>query len=312
MLTVCNGTVALDLIWKTLITTGKLKKGDKVLCPSFSFVATANSIVNAGLVPVFCDIDKETWNIDPTETIWNLPYEFKAILAVHTFGNPCDIEVLKGRSEETGSLLIEDCAEAFGASYKGKKVGTFGDAAAFSFNATKNLTTGEGGAVTFKDNPDLLASMYLREHGYVGTTRNCEIPGYNYRMSNIACAIGLEQLKTIDERNDIRASNCIYLDSINATFQENVGCADHALQIFGFLCSDKLHRTHVLNHLIENGIDAKTYFSPHIAQQKYYQKYYTVLPISDYVADRIICLPFDEHLSDEEMDYMIDKVEEAI
>jgi len=306
-LSVCNGTIALELIWQTFIRNGKLKKGDKVLVPSFTFVAVANSIVNSGLVPVFCDIDPETWNID----IYTAPERnIKAICAVHTFGNPCSMEDLFSDFARW-CIIVEDCAEACGAEYRDKKVGSFGDAASFSFNATKNLTTGEGGMCCFKEQEDANIALLLKENGFGYTSRNAIIPGHNYRLSNIQCAVGLEQLKYLDLRNVQRKMhvNKIRKEFDNKMFQKEIG--EHVYQIFGMLVED---RDKVYEHMIKSGIECKKYFSPHIAEQEYYHNNYIFpdFPGTDKISESIICLPMYPQLTDEDIEYMVNVLKEVI
>ncbi len=317
--TVCNGTVALDLIWRTYLHTGELRRGDHVLCPSFTFVAVPNSIINAGLVPVFCDIDPDTWNIDVSKCPDN--DRIRAVVAVHTFGNPCDMEAIDMWCDMNDLLLIEDCAEACGAIYRGKKVGSFGDASAFSFNATKNLTTGEGGMVCFNDNsnedcvPDYESvARAIKGHGYGdGMPRNASIPGYNWRMDNIHAAIGLEQLKTLDIRNQKRAQKKYFIQAslaekgICPEYQVRTRGSMHVNQIFGMCVNN---RDEMYTYLCQCGIEAKKYFSPPCHMQEFYYRHYVHpdFPATEYVSDHILCLPFDDKLSDEEMEYMVDKI----
>lgn len=321
-LSVCNGSIALDLILQTYLRAGILKKKDTVLLPSFTFASVANSVVNAGLTPIFCDVDRGTWNIDILSAHkYQDLYRLGAIIAVHTFGNPCNMESIVNLSNEFDALLIEDCAEACGASFHGAKVGSFGHAATFSFNATKNMTTGEGGMVCFNDDDPTIAlkARMLKENGFGHTPRNVELPGYNYRMDNIKCAIGLSQLKTLDARNQKRRINAHCLASMMEYVglegkiipQTIYGDNKNAFQIFGMLVND---RDKVYDHLIKSGIEAKKYFSPAIHTQKYYHHNFVIpkLKNTDYVADHIICLPFDDKLTTEEMVYMVERIQEVI
>jgi perosamine synthetase len=324
-MSVANGTIALELVWETLIRNGKLKKGDKVLLPSFTFVACANSVVQSGLVPVFCDIDKEMWNgIYQWDNV-----DISAILAVHTFGNPCNCDEILYLKEK-GLIVVEDCAESCGASYNGRMCGSFGDASIFSFNATKNMTTGEGGMVCMQDKEDADTALLLAENGYGYTSRNALIPGHNYRLSNIQCAIGIEQLLSLDTRNIKRRANAGKL--MIALNSENIKClwqdfdyknSRPVYQIFGITLPyehnvdhnlDGRYRDIILNHLIRNGIEAKKYFSPHISEQDYYAKNYIHpnYPNTDYVSNHIICLPFDDKISDAEVQFMVEKLAEVV
>lgn len=293
---VCNGTIALDLIWETLIRDKKLHKGDFVICPSFTFVAVANSIVNAGLKPFFVDVKSHGFNMEIPHDI-RLSGKLGAVCAVHTYGKACDMDEICDYTLDHDLILVEDCAEACGATYKNVKVGSMGDAAAFSFNATKNLTTGEGGMACF--NYETGTARALREHGDLYKNRNALVTGYNYRLSNILCAVGIEQLKTLDERNEIRRQNAQKL--MNAYYNKKVA-PGHVYQLFPIIVND---RDSILYQLIQNGIECKKYFDPPIHHQTAHrtEKY---LPNTNYVCNHVICLPFDEHISDEEISWMVE------
>jgi perosamine synthetase len=295
-LAVCNGTIALDLIWETLIREKKLHRGDHVICPSFTFVAVPNSIVNAGLKPYFVDIRSREYTMEIPENI-TVNGKLGAVCAVHTFGKSCNLDEIVDYVDDHDLILVEDCAEACGATYKNVKVGGIGDAAAFSFNATKNLTTGEGGMACF--NYETGTARALREHGDLYHTRNALIPGYNYRLSNILCAVGIEQLKTLDCRNETRRKKA---QKLMDNFYNKRIVPGHVYQIFSIMVSD---RDRILKHLVDNGVEAKKYFDPPAHKQSAYKsdKY---LPNTTYVSQHCLTLPFDEYITDEEMGWMIE------
>jgi dTDP-4-amino-4,6-dideoxygalactose transaminase len=313
-LSVANGTVALELVWETLIRNGKLKKGDKVLLPSFTFVACANSVVQSGLVPVFCDIDKESWNLDFQ---WD-NVDISGVLAVHTFGNPADCDEIL-YLKDNGLIVVEDCAEATGASYNGRMCGSFGDASIFSFNATKNLTTGEGGMACFRDKEDAETALLLAENGFGYTSRNAIIPGHNYRLANILCAVGIEQLKTLDKRNLKRLQNAhkILTTLKDAGLQGKVKLQEfnkdnvHSYQIFGILVED---RDKVYEHMIKSGVEVKKYFDPPCHAQQFYHNNYVWpdLPNTDYISQHILCLPMYPSLTDKDIGIMVNALKEVV
>src|SRR3989304_8088785 len=185
-----NGTTALHA---ALLACG-IKRGDEVITTPFSFIATANTILYCGAKPVFADISEKTFNIDPEKIKDKITKKTKALLIVHLYGLPCEMKGILEICEEHNLRLIEDACQAHGAEYKGKKVGSFGDAACFSFYPTKNMTTGEGGMIKTNDMEVAEKAMLLREHGSKVRYHH-EILGYNYRMTAIASAIGIEQLK---------------------------------------------------------------------------------------------------------------------
>jgi perosamine synthetase len=196
-----NGTTALHA---ALLAVG-IKPGDKVLTTPFTFVASTNSIVFCGAKPVFADIDIKTSNLDPNlvRDILKKRRDIKAILLVHLYGMACDMDAFLDLKKEFGVLLIEDCAQAHGALYKGKKVGSMGDVATFSFYATKNMTTGEGGMVLTNNQATADLVRKLVNHGRMGQYEH-DILGYNYRMTNFAAALGIGQLEKLDASNQRR------------------------------------------------------------------------------------------------------------
>src|SRR5690606_10195649 len=207
-----NGTVALHA---ALLGAG-VEPGDRVVTTPFTFIATANAILYCGAVPVFADIDPETYNLSPeslAETLGRLAAAgtpAKAVLLVHLFGLPCDMTAIAAVAEEHGALLIEDCAQAHGAAYNGRRVGTFGTAGTFSFYATKNLTTGEGGMVVTNSDDVAERVRQLVNHGRVDRYEHALL-GYNYRMTDLAAAIGLAQLAKLEQFNLKRRANAVRL-----------------------------------------------------------------------------------------------------
>jgi len=193
-----NGTTALHAALNAL----GIGKEDKVLTTPFTFIASTNSIAFGGAIPVFGDIDPRTYNLDPNvaREILKKKRDIKAILLVHLYGLPCDMNAFLQLKKEFGVLLIEDCAQAHGATHRGRKVGSIGDIGVFSFYATKNLTTGEGGMVVTNDESVSQKIRKFINHGRTGQYEH-DVLGYNYRMTNIAAAIGIGQLEKLDGNN---------------------------------------------------------------------------------------------------------------
>jgi len=193
-----NGTTALHA---ALLSLG-IGPGDKVLTTPFTFIASTNSIAFCGALPVFADIDPATYNLDPeaARAALRATPGIKAILLVHLYGLPCDMNAFLALKKEFGVLLIEDCAQAHGAAYGGRSVGSIGDVGTFSFYATKNLTTGEGGMVVTNEQAIADRCRKLINHGRLGQYEH-DLLGYNYRMTNIAAALGLGQLEKLQANN---------------------------------------------------------------------------------------------------------------
>ncbi len=197
--TVINGTIALYAALKAL----GVGAGDEVIVPDFSFFATASTVVLAGGKPVFADIDDATYTLAPEEVERKITSRTKGIIAVHLYGHPADMDALRRIASEHGLFLIEDCAQAHGAEYRGIKVGSIGDVGAFSFYATKNLTMGEGGAIATNSDELAEAIELLRNHGQRGRYWHVEI-GWNFRLTSVQAAIGIVQLRKLDLMNKRR------------------------------------------------------------------------------------------------------------
>ncbi|PKG33100.1 MAG: aminotransferase DegT [Methanoregula sp.] len=203
-----NGTAALHA---ALLAAG-IGPGDEVIVPDFTFYATASSVLMCGATPVFADVDERTFNISPQEIEKRVTTKTKAVIAVHLFGLPFDVPAVQEICRQHNLLLIEDAAQAHGALLGGKMAGSFGDLACFSFYATKNMITGEGGMVTTKDTALYDRLRLVINHGqsekYIHTCL-----GYNYRMTDIAAAIGLVQLQRLPGFNEKRRKNAEYYNA---------------------------------------------------------------------------------------------------
>jgi len=213
---VCNGTVALHL---ALVALG-LGKGDEVIVPDFTMIATAFAVCYTGATPVFVDADPKTWNIDVSKIEEKITPRTKAIIPVHLFGLMCDMDAINAIARKHGLKVLEDAAEAHGAEYKGRRAGSCSDVAAFSFFANKNITTGEGGMVVTNDQ-----SLYDRLRYHKNVCFPLEGPrnylhndiGFNYRMSNLVAAIGLAQVEKADEYRAMRIhNNSLYREKLAA------------------------------------------------------------------------------------------------
>jgi perosamine synthetase len=315
---VCNGTVAIHLALAAL----GIGQGDEVIIPSFTMIATAFAVCYTGAMPVFVDADKDTWNIDVTKIEDKITPKTKAIIPVHVFGNPCDMDAICDIAKRHNLFVVEDAAEAHGATYKGRKVGSFSDIAAFSFFANKNVTTGEGGmCITNDDNYDMLCRYYknvcFNPNGPRDYLHN-DI-GFNYRMSNIHAAIGLAQTEKADEYKKMRMTNHSlykkYLGDVEGIlFQkdeadsENVGWMNTIV-----LEPEKYGRTRdeLVAYLKDNGIDTRLLFksmSIQPALQKDGCDCSGKYPVTDYLSDNGFYLPSASNLQEEDIKYICDVV----
>lgn len=191
-----NGTVSLHLA----LAAAGIGKDDEVIIPSLTFVATASSVVYTGARPVFVDVDPQTWCIDPNLIEERITKKTKAIIPVHIYGHPCDMYPITDIARKYNLLVIEDCAEAHGALYRGRKVGSIGDMGCFSFYGNKIITTGEGGMVTVNNKRLFERLQYLKDHAMTKKKRYYHTCiGFNYRLTNMQAAVGLAQLERIED-----------------------------------------------------------------------------------------------------------------
>ena len=205
-LSVCNGTIALHLALLSL----DIGIGDEVIIPSFTMIASAFAVCYTGAKPVFVDADKDTFNIDVTKIEKKITSRTKAIMPVHIFGKICNMDAIIALAKKYNLYIIEDAAEAHGATYRGKKAGSFSDVAAFSFFANKNITTGEGGMIVTNNEDIAQKAKYFKNVCFpINGPRNYSHDdiGYNYRMSNVVAAIGLAQVEKADDYRAMRIRN---------------------------------------------------------------------------------------------------------
>jgi perosamine synthetase len=311
---VSNGTVAIHL---ALVCLG-IKEGDEVIVPDLSFVATANAVLHAGATPVFADIDPFNLCIDPIDVRKKITNKTKAIMPVHLYGHPADMIALNAIAKEFNLLIIEDAAEAHGATIKGKKVGSWGKCATFSFYGNKNITTGEGGMIT-TDDEDLYKKLkYLRDHGMSKEKRywHTEV-GYNYRMTNVQAAIGCAQLKRIDEimlkKQEIFSWYSEGLSGIeNISINRTYPWATNAywliaMEIVGF---KEKERDEFMEKLKEKGVDSRPFFYP--MSEMPYLKTEAETPITNSIAKKGINLPTYFDLKKEDVIYICNCIKEII
>ena len=266
---VCNGTIALHL---ALLGLG-IGKGDEVILPTFTMIASAFAVCYTGATPVFVDADKDSWNIDVNKIEEKITSRTKAIMPVHIFGKMCDMDAIKSIAEKYNLYILEDAAEAHGATFKGKKAGSFSDISAFSFFANKNLTTGEGGMVLTNNKEIYDRARYFKNVCFpLDGPRNYQHDdvGYNYRMSNVVAAIGLAQVEKADEYREMRIRNHQlykkYLEDVpGIIFQSNPadGCVDVCWMNTIVIDSEKYghSKDELIEHLRKNEIDTRLLFT---------------------------------------------------
>ncbi len=263
---VANGTVALQLALAAL----KIGPGDEVLIPDLTFVATANAVKYMGAEPVLLPSEEATWNIDVTKIKQFITPKTKAIIPVHLYGHPCDMDPIMEIAQEHNLKVIEDAAEAHGAEYKGKKVGSFGDIACFSFYGNKIITTGEGG-ICLSNNSELADHMrFLKDHAMDPQKRywHPEI-GFNFRMTNIQAALGVAQLERIDsilakKREHAKLYRDLLSEIPNITIQPEADYAKSVFWMHSALITEQFPRSRddLAAYLKQNQIDSRPFFYP--------------------------------------------------
>jgi perosamine synthetase len=315
---VSSGTAGLHLTVKAL----GIGEGDEVIVPSFTFIAAANAIRYERAQPVFVDIDPTTLNLDPCAVEAAITSRTRAILAVHTFGVPADVEKLLAIARRHKLILIEDACEALGAEWRGEKVGTFGAAGVFGFYPNKQITTSEGGMVVTNDEKLALRVRSLRNHGRIpiGEWFEHTEVGYNYRLSELHAAMGIAQLKRIEPILARRAE-------IAQRYNERLSESEHISLPLSKLADGKIswfvyairlaerfsrvQRDAIVEAMGKRGIACGRYFAP-IHLQRPYKIEDCKLPVTENVADQTIALPFFNTLSDSQLDEVCNALRECV
>ena len=270
---VSNGTVALHL---ALVTLG-IGKGDEVIVPDLTYAATINTVLHTNATPVIVDVEEDSWCINPKEIEKAITSKTKAIIPVHVYGQACDMETIMSIAKKHNLKVIEDCAEAHGAMFNGKKVGSFGDIGCFSFFGNKVITTGEGGMCVTK-NQELDNQMrILRDHGMSKSKKYWhEVIGYNYRMTNLQAAIGLAQLERIENihanRREYENNYKNSLPKDKFIFQKDLENRRRITWLVCVLLDENIKRDDYLEKLEINGIDARPFFYP-LSDMDIYKSY---------------------------------------
>ena len=310
---VSNGTVALDLALKAL----GIRQDDEVITPSFTFIATANSILFQGAKPIFADVDEKTFNISPDDVLEKITAKTKAIIGVHLFGHPFDLKAVQEICEDHLLTLIEDAAQAHGAEYEGKKVGRFG-VGCFSFYPTKNMTTGEGGMITTNSAEIAETCRLLRNHGDSGKYHHVSL-GYNYRMTDIEAALGIIQLRKLDGFNDKRIKNAEYFNEhitasgLKLPYKKNG--VKHVYHQYAVTIEEgfTISRDEFIQYLGDKGIGCGVHYPLPIHKQPLYQRLgYTDenvrCPVSTATSKKILSLPVHPALQEEDLTYIAETI----
>tara|TARA_B100000315_G_scaffold243958_1_gene267935 strand:+ start:344 stop:1501 length:1158 start_codon:yes stop_codon:yes gene_type:complete len=311
-----------------------IKKGDEVIVPTYTFAASAHVVAWLGAKPVLVDVEKDTFNIDPKKIKGAITDKTKAIIPVHFAGHSCDMDRIMAIAEKHNLYVIEDAAHAIGTDYKGKKIGNFGNATAFSFYATKTITTAEGGMVVTNDEE---LGKKLKRYSYFGVDKDAfnryadkgnwyyEIVelGYKYNMDNIQGALGLEQLKKlesfIERRRELANLYTSLLKGVPGIIvpleKEYTKHSYHLYPILLDIENTSMSRDEFIDKLKEYKVGASVHFIP-LHLHPYYQKTYDYkkgdFPTAEYLFDREVSLPLYPGMSEEDIRYVAETVREII
>jgi len=300
------------------------KEGDEIIVPSFTFIATAMAPLYVNAKPIFTDIEEKTLGLNPDNVLEKITNKTKAIMPIHYGGIPCKIKELKEIAEDYNLILIEDAAEAFGAKVDDKNVGTFGDSAIFSFCQNKIFTTGEGGCVITDDKKLYEKLKLIVSYGRISERNYFEGQsitdyidvGYNWRLSTILASLGISQLNKVDKLIEMRRKNAEYLNrELNKIRDINIIEPPKnyfaVYQLYSIILENNKSRNELLNYLKEKGIATKIYFEPCHKYSIFKKLGYDIkLPITEDISSRILSLPMYPHMSESELNYIINTIKE--
>ena len=315
---VSSGTAALHLIVKAL----EIGRPAEVLVPSFTFAASVNAMLYEGATPVFVDIEPETYNLDTKDFERKITPRTEAVMAVDVFGHPADWDEILRVAAHHGLKVIDDSCEALGAIYRGRKIGGFGNAAAFAFYPNKQMTTGEGGIIVTDDDRIAQLSRSLRNQGRGEMGAWLEHPrlGYNYRLDEMSAALGASQLKRIEDfiekREQVARSYTERLSRFDWVRCQVVK-PDVRMSWFVYVVTlaEGLERDRVMEAMEARGVPVRGYFSPaHL--QPYIRESFGCregdLPVTERVAKRTIALPFHNNLTEAQIDQVVAALRDVV
>jgi len=308
---VANGTDALLLALRAC----NIKEGDEVITTPFTFIATAEVVALLNAVPVFVDICPDTFNLDCSQIKAKITSKTKAIIPVHLFGHPADMDPIMKIARENNLKVIEDCAQAFGAKYKGQKVGSIGDIGCFSFFPSKNLAGyGDGGMVITKDKEIAERIKMLRNHGSSKRYYH-QLVGYNSRLDEIQAAIIRIKLKRIDEYNEARRRNagayCFAIKQKEIILPSASPDCEHVYHQFTIRAKNRDKLSAALG---QKNISSAIYYPVPLHQQEAFISLYNIkdkLPQAEACADEVLSLPMFPELNEEEIKKIVGVINNA-
>lgn len=307
-----NGTTALQVA----LMAHDINVGDEIIIPSFSFFATASAILSVGAIPVFADIDPQTFNLDPKAAKAAITPKTKAIMPVHLYGQAADMPAFEALAQHHGLLLFEDAAQSHGACIGDRQVGTWGTSG-FSFYPTKNMTTSEGGMVTTNDDKVAENARMIRQHGMSQQYLHERI-GFNCRMTDIMAAIGIVQLENLDGWTNQRRANARYYNEhlkgvITPVVRPNYG---HVYHQYTVRVPDGVDRDQVIKQVQEKGLGVRVYYPIPIHEQPVFKQMGTYnhlsLPETTRAVQQVFSLPIHPLLTEEERQTVVQIVNEVM
>ena len=303
---VSSGTSAILL---SLMALG-IKKGDEVIVPSHTFIATVSPVKFLGATPVYIDIDPQTYTIDPTKIEAAITKNTKAIIAVHLYGHPAEMDLIKEIADKHELTIIEDACQAHNAEYKGRKTGSIGDIAVFSFFPSKNMTVaGDGGMVTTSNEELAHKISMLRDHGRKDKYVH-DMLGLNLRLSEIPAAVGREQLKHLDDWTDSRRRVAEKYNKLLDGVVELPTEAQWAKHVYHLYVIQLDDRDGLSKYLNDHGISTGIHYPVPVHKQPCMEAGNISLPVTDACVDRILSLPIHPQLTDVQIEYVAEKVKE--
>jgi perosamine synthetase len=309
-----NGTAALH----AALLAADIGHGDEVIVPAFSFIATATAVSMTGAKPVFADVNEQTFNIDPLKVEDCITSKTRAVIGVHLFGQPFDVQDIQNICESRNLMLIEDAAQAHGAMWNGEKTGGFGHFGCFSFYATKNMTTGEGGMVTTSEKVSAERLRLLINHGQSEKYLHTRI-GYNYRLTDIGAAIGITQLKKLEKFNNRRRKNAEYYErhiDVKGILTPFVSPGmHHVYHQYVIRLTDEfpMKRADFIEYLKLKGIGSAIHYPLPIHHQPVYSAASEPdsCPISTSLASSVLSIPVHPLLDQKELAYICEVINQV-
>ena len=314
-ITTNSGTTALHLALATL----GIGENDEVIIPAFTMISTANAVSYLGARPVLVDVEPETWNMNPDKIEEKITARTKAIIPIHTYGHPAQMDRIMSIARKHDCVVVEDAAEAHGARYRGRKVGSFGKIASFSFYANKIITTGEGGMAVTDDEELAERARTLRNYGFTEERHFWhKVMGFSYRMTNLQAAIGLGQLEKIDELLQARIEharlyNSLLRDVPGIKTPPRAEYAEPVYWMYGILVEKEfgLSRDELRRTLAEGGVETRSFFIPIHLQPIYSHLYSEEFPVSEELGSKGLYLPSSSGLKPEEIEYICGLIRRA-